>query len=104
MEKIVIVAYRPLKGKSDDLEKLVVTHWSRLNAEGLVSQRIPVMGKAKDGSIIEIFGWKSEDAIELAHTNPVVQQLWKEFAEVCEYIPIGDIEEAGKLFSEFTPL
>jgi hypothetical protein len=104
MERIVIVAYRPKPGKKDALITLARSHWSVLDGQGLVSDRKPIISKAEDGSVVEVFGWKSEDAINQAHTNEVVQQLWTEFAEVCDYIPVGDVKEGSQLFTELTPI
>jgi len=33
-----------------------------------------------------------------------VQQLWARVAEVCDYIPVAEVPEASKLFSEFSAL
>ncbi|MEQ9301609.1 MAG: hypothetical protein RIF33_23725 [Cyclobacteriaceae bacterium] len=104
MERIVIVAYHPKAGKEAELISLARSHWSILDAQGLVSDRKPIISRAKDGSIVEVFGWKSEDSINQAHTNEVVQQLWAEFAQVCDYIPVGDVKEASQLFTELTPI
>lgn len=104
MERIVIAAYRPKPDKADDLINFVRTHWSVLDNEGLVSDRKPIISVAKDGTVVEVFGWKSEDSIKLAHTNKVVQGLWSEFAQLCDYIPIGELEEAHDLFTELTPI
>ena len=101
MERIVIITFKPLKGHEKSLEKLVLDHWNRLNALGLVSKRRPVIARAADGSLVEVFGWKSAGAIEAAHSNPEVQRLWAEFAEVCEYVPLGKLEESENLFPEF---
>lgn len=55
MEKIVIVGYKPLEGKADQLRSLTIQHWSQLNAIGLVSERTPIIMEGEDGTIIEIF-------------------------------------------------
>lgn len=104
MGRIVIVAYRPKAGHEQALRRLVRGHVSRLRAEGLVSEREPVLMEAKDGTVIEVFEWKSEEAIEAAHGNAAVQAMWREYGEVCDYIPAGTVAEMGQLFSEFTPL
>jgi hypothetical protein len=57
--------------------------------------------EAADGTIIEVFEWLSVEAIQSAHSNPTVQQMWDEYAEVCDYVPIGSLAEAGNLFSGF---
>lgn len=104
MERIVIVGYRPIKGMEGELKELLKSHWKILNKQQLVSNREPLIMEAGDGSIIEAFGWKSKEAIDSAHTNPIVQKIWGKFANVCEYIPISDLAESKKLFSEFTPI
>lgn len=104
MERIVIVGYKPLPGKERELIELMKTHWEILNNEKLVSQRKSIIMQAKEGTVIEVFGWKSKEDMERAHSNASVQRMWKEYAKVCEYVPISEIEETRHLFSEFMPL
>jgi quinol monooxygenase YgiN len=103
-ERIVIVGYKPLPGKENALIKLIATHVPRLREEGLVSEREAITMQAKDGTILEVFGWVSKEAIEKAHTNPVIQKMWAEFSAICEYIPGSNVEEMQQLFSEFSPI
>lgn len=103
-ERIVIVGYRPFPGKEAELKELMKNHVNILRSQGLASDREPILMQAGNGTVIEVFGWKSKEAIESAHTNPAVQKMWAEYAEVCEYIPIGSLQESTNLFSEFTPL
>lgn len=104
MERIVIVAYRPKPGMQSRLRALMKTHVPRLREQGLVSERAPIVMEAEGGTVVEVFEWKSKEAIEQAHANEAVQRMWQEYAEVCEYVPIGQVPEASNLFSEFTPL
>ena len=104
MERLVIVAYKPFPGKEVQLLELALRHVDVLRNEGLVSERRPIIMQAKDGTIVEVFGWKSKESVEIAHNNPQVQKLWSHYAEVCEYVPIGTIAEGGQLFAEFTPV
>jgi hypothetical protein len=101
MGRIVIVTYRPKPGREDDLKALVRRHVSRLQELGLATGRDPVAMQAADGSMVEVFEWVSVEAIEAAHRDPAVQAMWGEFAEVCDYVPVGQLAEAGELFSEF---
>ena len=100
---VVIVAYRPKPGRAADLDALVARHAPSLLAGGFVTGRAPVIAKAKDGTVVEVFEWASEKAIELAHADETVRALWDAFEEVCEIVPIGELDEAGRLFSEFAP-
>lgn len=104
MGRIVIAAYRPKSGKREALRRLVLEHVPTLLTEGLVTDRVPIAMEAEDGTIVEVFEWASPAAIEAAHKNPVVGKMWERFGEVCDYIPVAQVPEAGKLFSEFTPI
>ncbi|HSN98375.1 MAG TPA: hypothetical protein VLS89_08755 [Candidatus Nanopelagicales bacterium] len=104
MGRIVIVAYRPKSGKREALRQLVVDHVATLRSQGLVTDRAPITMEAEDGTLVEVFEWASAEAIEAAHTNPVVGEMWERFGEVCDYVPISAVPEAGKPFSEFSPI
>lgn len=104
MGRIVIACFRPKPGKNEELRAIVRGHMAILRAEGLVTEREAILMEAQDGSVLEVFEWISSDAIDRAHKNPRVLAMWETFAEVCDYIPVGELGEAGQLFSEFTPL
>lgn len=104
MGRIVIVAYKPKAGKNEALKALMRTHLLRLQKEGLATDRASIIMEAADGTIVEVFEWVSEEAIRNAHTNPAVLQMWGEYAEVCDYVPVGSLAEAGNLFSAFKPM
>lgn len=104
MGRIVIVAYRPKPGCAEDLLQVCTGHVPLLRAEGLATERPCVLMKSADGTVVEVFEWVSEQAIQDAHRSPAVQQLWERFAQVCDYIPVASVPEASKLFSEFTAI
>lgn len=102
--RVVIACYRPLPGKADALRTLMARHLPRLRAAGLVTDRASIIAEAADGTIIEVFEWRSAEAIAAAHAHPDVQAMWAEYAAVCEYVPLAAVPEAAKLFSEFAPM
>ncbi len=104
MSVMVIACYRPKPGKDAALVDLMKTHLPILRGEGLVGDGPSLCGRAKDGTIIEVFCWKSREAIDAAHENPAVQAMWDKYAQVCDYAPIGDVEGAGDLFSSLEPV
>ena len=97
----VIVCYRPKVGKEAALLELIREHVPILRTQGLVTDRPAYAMRAKDGTIVEVFEWKSVKATDEAHANPAVQALWKRFGEVCDYDAIGNLPEAKQLFSGF---
>ena len=104
MGRIVIAAYRPKPGMSDTLRELMQGHVPRLREQGLVTDRESIIMEAEDGTIVEVFEWASKEAIASAHENPAVLEMWGQYAEACDYIPVGEVAEAGQLFSEFGAL
>ena len=60
--------------------------------------------QAADGTVLEVFEWRSPEAIEQAHHNPAVLALWAEFEAVCDYVPVAGVSESQQPFSEFQAL
>jgi hypothetical protein len=104
MGRLVIVAYRPKAGRADELLALVRQHVPVLRTLGFATERAPYLARAEDGTLIEVFEWKSAEAIARAHEDPAIQAMWAQYAEVCDYVPLGGVAEAGNLFAEFDPV
>jgi quinol monooxygenase YgiN len=101
---VVIVAYRPKAGREAELLELVRARVPTLRKEDLVSDRAPVIMRAKDGTIIEVSEWKSHEAIEAAHRNPRVLAMWDKFFAVCDCVPLNSVPEAETMFAGFEPV
>lgn len=67
MGRFVIVAYRPRPGREAALDALVEKHVRVLAEERLVTDRVPCVMKAADGTVVEVFEWASAEAIARAH-------------------------------------
>jgi quinol monooxygenase YgiN len=93
---IVIVAYRPKPGKEKETLELVRSRVPTLRKEGLV--------RARDGTIIEVSEWKSREAIDAAHKNPIVLAMWNKFFEACDCIPLNELSESAEMFAGFEPI
>jgi hypothetical protein len=50
---------------------------------------------------VEVFEWRSAEAIARAHDTPAVQALWAEFGQACDYKPLASLPECHHLFAEF---
>jgi quinol monooxygenase YgiN len=101
---IVIVAYRPKPGKDKEILELVRSRVPTLRKEGLVTDRVPALMRAKDGTIIEVSEWKSREAIDAAHKNPNVLAMWDKFFAVCDCVPLKTLAEANEMFAGFEPI
>ena len=101
---VVIVAYRPKPGKENETLELVRSRVPTLRKEGLVTERAPTIVRTRDGTIVEVSEWKSHEAIDVAHKNPIVVAMWNKFFEACDSIPVNTLAEANDLFAGFEPI
>ena len=101
---IVIVAYRPKPGKEKELLELVRSRVPTLRKENLVTNRVPTIMRARDGTIIEVSEWKSREAIDAAHRNPNVLAMWEKFFALCDCVPLKTLPEAEEMFAGFEPV
>jgi len=101
MGRFVIVAYAPKPGKQPQLLEAVKKHLKVLREQQLVTDTGAYLMRARDGTIVEVFEWRSADAIAQAHNNPAVQALWAEFGAACDYKPLTSLAEAHQMFAEF---
>jgi quinol monooxygenase YgiN len=101
---IVIVACRPKPGKERELLELVRNRVPTLRKENLATDRAPVIMHARDGTIIELSEWRSQEAIDAAHKNPSVLAMWDKFFAICDCVPFRTLAEAEEMFPNFEPL
>jgi hypothetical protein len=104
MSRFVIAAYKPKAGREEQLRAAVQKHAAVLRAQGLITERPAYVMRGADGTVLEVFEWRSAEAIEQAHENPAVQVLWAEFGTNCEYVPLAGLAEAQQPFAEFDAL
>jgi len=101
---IVIVAYRPKSGKESETLDLVRSRVPTLRKEALVTERTPIIMRARDGTIMEVSEWKSQQAIDAAHKNPNVLAMWNRFFAVCDCVPLNQLSESAEMFAGFEPV
>ena len=98
---VVVAMYRPKDGKLVELETLVKKHFPTLKEYGLTTNRDPYIGRAGDGTLLEVFEWISEDAAQKAHDHPAVAKIWEAMAVVCDFGKLEQLAEAKKPFPHF---
>jgi quinol monooxygenase YgiN len=101
---VSIVAYRPKAGKENELLDLVRNRVPTLRKEGLVTDRVPTIVRSRDGTIVEVSEWKSQEAIDAAHKNPNVLAMWEKFFAICDCVPLKTLPETDDMFAGFTPI
>lgn len=104
MGVIVICAFKPRPGKDAEFERFIRGHVPKLRSLGLATDRTAIAGRASDGSVIEVFEWKSKGAIDEAHRHPEVLKMWGEFERLCTYHSLREVEGTDGLFPNFAPI
>ncbi len=98
----VIAAYRPRPGKAEELRRIVLEHRRALDEAQLTSPRPTILLRARsDGTLLEIFEWASAKAAEEAHQHPSIRGMWNRLAAIADFVPLSQVEEAGRAFSHF---
>lgn len=101
MGVMVLALFRPKPGREDDLMACMRDHLPVLRAQGLATDRASTVLRAADGTLIEIFEWVSQAAIDAAHRNPEVGRLWERYAACCDYVTLADLPESREMFPGF---
>ena len=101
---IAVVAYRPKAGKDEQLLELVRSRVPTLRNERLATDRVPIIMRSREGTIVEVSEWKSREAIDAAHKNPNVWAMWEKFFAVCDCVPLNTLPETANIFAGFTPI
>ena len=93
MGNFVICAFRPRPGKDADLLEVLRTHMPTLRSQDLITDRPASLMRAEDGTILEVFEWKSAEHTRQAHENPVVREMWNRFEACCDYVSLRDVAD-----------
>lgn len=101
---VAIAGYRPKKGKERKFLQLLKSHIPTLRAEGLISDKDAYRMQAENGTIIEVFEWKSSKSKRQAHKNENVMKIWNQFFDLADLVGIGTLKEAKEAFASFKPM
>ncbi len=75
---------RPHAGKHAMLAwSLVQRHCPTLRKYELITDREPVICRAGDGTIIEVFEWVSDEAHKRVHELPEIAAIWEQMGACC---------------------
>ena len=101
MGRIVIAAFHPKPGRERDLLAVLNTRLPLLRRLGLATNRENVTMRAANGTVLDVSEWVDDSAIERAHSNPEVLQLWKQFDDCCSYVKLDSLLESHDDFATF---
>ncbi|MBM7585140.1 quinol monooxygenase YgiN [Bacillus pakistanensis] len=100
---LTIALYKPYAEKEKELNDILKNHVSTLQEEELITSLEPIRILSKNGTVMEIFEWRSEEAKDLAHQSNQVMTIWENMMEVAEMKSLSSLPEASTLFPNFKP-
>ena len=103
-ELVVICSYLPKTGKHTELLNVLQNHVPTLRTIGLATDYPCTLMTSENGTIIEIFEWKSEEASRAAHDHPEVQKIWGAMMPLADFVPLSSLAETQKPFAHFKQL
>ncbi len=101
---ICISLYKPKPGKAKELEALVSRHMPTLRELELVTDRPSTLARSDDGTLIEVFEWRSGDSIGKAHQHPKLARVWEAMGAIADFPSLGALPEANERFPNFAPV
>ena len=102
--EVCFASYRPRAGKDAELLRAVAMHYPVLRKLELIPDRPPVVVRASDGTIIEVFEWVDADAAQKAHEHPEIAAVWESMGKVGEIATLSSLPEMLKPFPHFEPI
>ena len=101
---LVICSYRPKPGNEEQARALMAGHVPALRRQGLVTERAAIHGAGKDGELVEIFEWASEEKSRNAPAIPEIGAYWKAMSEAMDFVPLASLPETQRPFAHFAPV
>lgn len=101
MGVMVMALFRPKPGKASELMACTRDHLPVLRSQCLATERPSLLLRASDGTLVEIFEWVSQAAIDAAHRNAEVHKLWARYEQCCDYVTLADLPESRDMFPGF---
>ena len=99
--EMVFALYRPHEGKAEALEAILKRHVPVLQSLDLATSRPSFLGRAGDGTYVEVFEWSDAEAARRAHDLPAVAEVWEAIGQVADLRMLSDLEEIRRPFPHF---
>ena len=94
--------YKPVEGKESELRTVIDQHIPKLQELGLITNRDTYLAQSSDGTFIEVFEWKDDEAKRVAHSNEDIRNIWTMMEDLCTFPLMSDLPEAkAGLFPNF---
>jgi uncharacterized protein (DUF1684 family) len=84
--ELALAAYRPRPGRENDFLVFLHEELALLRRRGHVTERRAPVVRAPEGELLVVLEWSTDHAVDDAHADPEVLEVWDRKAELVEYI------------------
>ena len=85
MGRIVVMVYRPHRGKEHELIPILKSGYVLLKDRGYLTNRPPILMQASNKCLLKIFEWKGKESMISAEADPLVQEHWMRVSKICDF-------------------
>ncbi|MDQ7995231.1 MAG: hypothetical protein AAGC76_05185 [Luteibacter sp.] len=104
MKRMLIVSYKPLPGKRQELLDLLAHHHRAARAQGRLSAELPWLGEGVNGDIVFIVSLDGVASLESIWEDELLQDIEAAIAGVARMVPLRSVVEADAAFVDLASL
>jgi hypothetical protein len=102
---VVIGVYHARPGREAETEALLRRHVPTLRRLGLATDRLGIVLRTPTEAVfLELFEWSTADAVDRAHGEAAVQEIWEALESAAEFVSLSHLPQSDKLFPLFEPV
>ena len=99
--RITLSAYRAREGHADEVLPHLREGIATLRARGHITSRPAAICRTARGELLVVSEWSTEHAVDDAHEDPTILELWRRKEELVEYLAPGELAGSGVPFASF---
>ncbi len=97
--------YKAIKEENQSkLREILKKHVQTLRKYELITNAPVMLLESEDGTLMELFEWKDENASRVAHEHPAIRKIWGEMEGILEFPVLSNLPEANRRFPNFVVL
>jgi hypothetical protein len=104
VKRMLIVSYKPLPGKRQELLDLLAHHHRAARAQGRLSAELPWLGEGVNGDIVFIVSLDGVASLESIWQDELLQDIEAAIAGVARMVPLRSVVEADAAFVDLASL
>lgn len=99
--RVTLSAYRAKDGREEDVLRHLREEIAALRARGHITSRPAPICRTARGEFLVVSEWSTEHAVDDAHGDEVILEIWRRKEGLVEYLAPGELTGADMPFASF---